>query len=172
MLGGEVRKSETLTFGPAFSVRSLQPLCMPCITTLGWHPACPAKHPEAQGSAGVGGSKAPTISAALEKSQAVGSSWRPLRLSPSVLSEGRRGVTAVPPLRLQRLEVKVERWAQALKSASLGSRARLAQVHLLSFAGSKGEVAFGKVSEERRWWSVWKHTQRAGTENQVNKHHI
>lgn len=45
---------------------------------------------------------------------------------------------------------KVERLAQAPKSASLGPRARLVQVHLLSFAGSKGEVAFGNGSEERR----------------------
>lgn len=36
---------------------------LPCLALqLGWHPACPAKHPEAQGSAGIDSSEAPTIS--------------------------------------------------------------------------------------------------------------
>lgn len=46
--------------------------------------------------------------------------------------------------------------AQALKSASLGSGARLVLVHRLYGAGYKGEVAFGSVSEESRWLNVLK----------------
>lgn len=53
--------------------------------------------------------------------------------------------------------IRLKRLAQTLKSASLWPKSSLVQVHLLPFSGYKGEVAFGSVSGESRWWNVLTH---------------
>lgn len=154
-------KGKTLTFGLAFSARSLQPLHVPGVTTPGWCPACPAKHPEVQAGAGLGGSEAPTISLVRSTGKNPKPSGGGISVEISVhlsFSPFRREEGSCSSASTSAVEAggKVDRWAQTLKSASLGSRASLAQVHWLSVA-LKGEVAFGSVSEERGWWNVLKH---------------
>lgn len=124
-------------------------ITMPCIATLGWHPAQPAKHTETQGSAGIDSSKASTISMVCSTGRKSGGGDLYGDVCASLLHSFLEGE--------EDSQAGCLPGSQAPRTVSLGSGAVSLQAHSLSFAGWKGEVASGSVPERSRWWNVLKH---------------
>lgn len=126
----------------------------PCLVFPPWGDILPAQ-PEVLADVDVGGSKAPTISIVCSTGRksvngmSVKETVPNTYLLQSFLGEERScshtSATAAGT------QIRLKRLAQTLRSASLGPRSSLAQVHLLPFSGYKGEVAFSCVLGESRW---------------------
>lgn len=123
---------------------------MPCIATLGWDPACPAKHTEPQGSAGTDSSKAPAISVVCSTGKKSGGGDLHGDLCASPLHSFGKGeeVSQQSLHRAAETGGELDCVAQAPRAASLGSGTGSVQAHSLSCAGWKGEVALAAFQRE------------------------
>lgn len=154
-------------------------ITMPCIATLDWHPArvasfaCPAKHTEAQGSAGINSPRAPAISVVCNTGKKSGGGDLHGDVCASLLHSLWKGeeelLVAKPPPELHRLE---------MRSGGSGNRESLPGVRSRLTASS-----FPFLCRLERWGGIWQssrgkqvmncvETHRQQTEKQVNKHQI
>lgn len=126
-----------------------------------WGDILPAQ-PEVLADVDVGGSKAPTVSIVCStgRKSVDGMSVKETVPNTSLLQSflGEERSCSHTSATAAGTQIRLKRLAQTLRSASLGPRSSLVQVHLLPFSGYKGEVAFSCVLGESRWWNVLTHT--------------